>query len=89
MNKIRIITTYGCVACEIAKNLVSQAIQESGKNIELEVINHLDDNCKDFVKDYAISDYPAIIFMHYDTPLSIHIGTFPVPQILKIINTWS
>lgn len=86
---IRIIVTEGCIGCKIAENLVNKAIKEySYRKVEIEIINHLDTNYKDFIKNYSINDYPTIIFIKNDEVMSIHTGTMAVPQLLHEIKLW-
>lgn len=86
---IKIITTEGCIGCEIAKNLVNKAINQSMfTHVKLETIDCFDKNYREFINYYNIHDYPAIIFMRNNEVLFIHIGTMPVPQIIDEIKHW-
>ena len=88
MNEIWIITTEGCEGCRIARNLVYRAALQSHKDIKIDVINHLDESYKSFIKTYNIKDFPTIVFIKNDVVMSIHTGTMPVPQLLHEIKLW-
>lgn len=89
MNTIRIITTKGCDGCYIAKNLVNKAINSFSEiTIKVEYIDCLNEDYRTFIKQYAIKDFPTIIFMKGDIVMSIHTGTMPVPQLLHEIKLW-
>lgn len=93
MNTIRLIITNGCIGCNIAKNLIKKAIDllaytQINVEINVEIIDHLDENYRNFIREYAINDFPTIIFMKGDTVMSIHTGTMAVPQIIHEIKLW-
>ena len=88
MNEIWIIVTEGCEGCRIATNLVEKAVKQSEQDIKINVINHLDESYKPFIKTYDIKDFPTIVFIKSDIVMSIHTGTMPVPQILYEIKLW-
>lgn len=89
MNTIRLIITNGCIGCDIAKNLIKKAIDLlPNKPINVEIIDHLDENYRNFIREYAIDDYPTIVFMKGNTVMSIHSGTMAVPQIIHEIKLW-
>ena len=88
MNEIWIIVTEGCEGCRIATNLVNKAAMLSTKEIKVDIINHLDEHYKTFIKSYDIKDFPTVVFIKNDVVMSIHTGTMPVPQILHEIKLW-
>lgn len=94
MNEIWIIVTEGCEGCRIATNLVNKAVEKSGQDIEVkiniktEIINHLDEHYKTFIKTYDIKDFPTIVFIKNDVVMSLHTGTMPISQILHEIKLW-
>lgn len=88
MNEIWIIVTEGCEGCRIARTLVNKACLLSTKEIKVDVINHLDEHYKTFIRTYGIKDFPTIVFIKNDVVMSIHTGTMPVPQILYEIKLW-
>ena len=89
MNVIRLITTEGCDGCRIAKNLIAKAVLMSEiRNITFEWIDCQDENYKDFIKEYGITDFPTIVFIKDMMVQSIHIGTMAVPQLLYQIKLW-
>ena len=88
MNEIWIIVTEGCEGCRIAKNLVNKACMLSTKEIKVDVIDHLDEHYKTFIKTYNIKDFPTIVFIKSDVVMSLHTGTMAVPQLLHEIKLW-
>lgn len=89
MNVIRLITTEGCDGCRIAKNLITKAVLMSEiRNITFECIDCQNENYKDFIKEYSITDFPTIIFIKDMMVQYIHIGTMAVPQLLYQIKLW-
>lgn len=88
MNVIRLITTEGCEACNIAKKLITDAIKQSGASVKLQIIDCLDEKYKDFIRIHNIYDYPTIIFMQDDITIFTRKGTMAVPQLLYQIKLW-
>lgn len=86
-NVIRIITTQGCLGCDIIKTLVSDVLKDFAKDIiKVEIIDCLDDDCKQFIKTHVIYDYPTIVFIQDDKILSIYTGTMPRWKIKEEIH---
>jgi hypothetical protein len=88
MNEIWIIVTEGCEGCRIATNLVNKAVEKSGQNIKVDVINNLDESYKPFIKTYDIKDFPTIVFIKNNVVMATHTGTMAVPQLLHEIKLW-
>ena len=89
MNIIRIITTEGCEGCRIARNIAYKAVTMSSiRNITLEYIDCKNEDYKDFIKEYGITDFPTIIFIKDMIVQYIHTGTMAVPQLLHEIKLW-
>ena len=84
-NKILIITTEGCVACDIMINIITKAINSSNKDIKLEIINHkyLDDK---FLKENKIYDFPHTIFSINNKVKDVIKGTIGIKVVFDIIE---
>lgn len=85
MNKILVITTKGCEACNIAVNNVKTAINQTSKNINLEITdyNNID---RHFLKKERIKDFPAIVYFVDDKIMNKSIGTNPIIVYLRWID---
>lgn len=85
MNKILIITTKGCEACNIAVNNVKAAIKQTSRNINLEITdyNNID---RHFLKKERIKDFPAIVYFVDDKIMNKSIGTNPIIVYLRWID---
>jgi hypothetical protein len=90
MNRIKLITTEGCYACEIAKNLLEKAVNLVSDPINVEIVDAFDEKTRDFIQEYglAIGDFPTMIFIRGDKVMSIHTGTMAVPQIIHEIRVY-
>lgn len=89
MNTIRIITTEGCKGCEIARNLIQDAVEESkNDNVCIQIIDCKNEAFKKFIKDNYVTDFPTIFFMKDSDIKYCHTGTMPVPKILHEIKLW-
>ncbi len=76
MNKILIITTKGCEGCQIAKYNVEQAINNSKKQIELEV-KDCSEVDKKFIYIRKVSDFPTVFYFIDDAIIHKTIGSYP------------
>lgn len=87
MNKILIITTKGCEACEIAKRNIEIAIMQASSNITIQTEDWKNIS-KDFIKRNNIKDYPTVLYMYDDTILNKAIGSFPSAVYLRWIDMY-
>ena len=87
MNKIILITTEGCIACNIAEKILSKAIKQCDiRDIKVEVVGFLYNKYKELVKRESISDFPATIFLKDDNVVDKFVGTTSVPQLISRIE---
>jgi hypothetical protein len=88
MNKILIITTEGCEACEIAVKNVDYAIfQTSRVEVESEV-NDWHDIKRDFIVKQHIKDFPTVVYMIDERVIHKAIGTYPTAVYLRWIDMY-
>lgn len=87
MNKILIITTEGCEACEIAKANINEAVNKSNVsiNIDTEDWHKL---TKKFIISNKIKDFPAALYMVDGNVVNKAIGTYPVVVYLHWIKLY-
>lgn len=86
-NVIRLVTTEGCQGCIIAINLIAKAIKKSHyKDIDFQIIDCLNEEYRQFINRYFITDYPTMVFIKDDKVLVKYEGTKPVRFIIDEIN---
>lgn len=86
---IYLITTKGCEGCKIAERLIKEAINKSTfTHIQLKIIDCLDDNYKQLIKDNNITDFPTMLFVRENYVLYKYIGTSPIHKIINLIQYW-
>lgn len=86
---IRLIVTDGCESCKIAEDIIRKAIKQSTfTHIEIEIINGVNNNYKQFINRYFIHDFPTIVFMRQNNVLTKFVGTNTVSNLVKEIKYW-
>lgn len=86
MNKILILTTEGCEACEIARRNVNIAAMQVSTEIEIEVKDWKED--KEFTKKQKVSDFPTVFYFVNDCIVNKAVGTYPSPVYLRWIDMY-
>lgn len=86
-NRILIITTVGCEGCVIARRNMVDAIKLSTKEITLDVLDK-DDVPKSFLEKQRIRDFPAIVFMNYETVKFKTVGSNPTIVYQRYIDLY-
>lgn len=76
MNKILILTTEGCEACNIAKTNVESAVTDFNKKVFIEIKDWHDIKLE-FIKKEHISDFPTVIYMINEKIVHKSTGTYP------------
>ena len=87
MNKILIVTTSGCEACNIAIDNVNNALLQSSEIIEKE-IKDWHDCTRNFIVENKIRDYPAVVYLNDKKVIKIAIGTYPTAVYLRWIDIY-
>lgn len=85
MNKILILTTEGCEACDIAKDNVSKAILNTDKTIKVDV-KDWHEMTRDFIISNKIKDFPAVLYIVNGAVVHKAIGTYPFIVYLRWIK---
>lgn len=87
LNTIIIITTEGCIGCQIMIDIVTNAINESNKDIELIVSSH-EFISKEFLKNNNIKDFPSTVFVSNNEIKGILVGTVNSSVVKDKINKY-
>lgn len=87
MNKILILTTEGCEACDIAKRNIEMAIFQSNKEIEQEVEDWHEEK-KDFILRNKIKDFPTVIYFVDNKLVHKAMGSYPTAVYLRWIDMY-
>ena len=85
MNKIKIITTKDCEACNILVQNAKEAVATTSKNVEL-IIKDKDDVNPKWLTANRIREYPTILVMEDDAILSRKTGCYPAIVLLRWID---
>ncbi len=85
MNKILILTTEGCEACDIAKRNVDIAISQANVEIEIEVKNWHEEKIE-FISRNKIKDFPAVLYFVNNRLVNKAIGSYPSAVYLRWID---
>lgn len=85
MNKILLITTKGCDACDIMRNAVHQAVGATKKDVECEDKDFSEVD-KDFIKKYGIKDFPTTLFFKNNRLVRKEVATRPYIVVLRWID---
>ena len=87
MNKILILTTEGCEACDIAKRNVDMAIFQSNKEIETEVKDWHEEK-REFLVKNKIKDFPAVLYFVDEGLVNKAVGSYPSVVYLRWIDMY-
>ena len=85
MNKITLITSEGCLGCEVMKASIKSAIEETKVDITVETMDIKYTN-KRFIRTFGITDTPCAIFFKDDKYLFKKIGSVPTVVVVQWIN---
>ena len=84
MIKIILIVKENCVACDIVKRVITQAINKAETDISLKTImsNPIDD------EHYMVKKYPTTLFFKDKSNISLARieGSFPIDYLNKVID---
>ena len=87
MNKILILTTEGCEACDIAKHNVEIAIFQSNKEIEKEVKDWHEEK-REFIVKNKIKDFPTVMYFVNERLVNKVVGSYPSAVYLRWIDIY-
>ena len=85
MNKITLITSEGCLGCEVMKKSIKTAIEQTKVSLEIEEMDI--NKCNNtFIKKFHIDDTPCALFFRDDKYLFKKIGSVPTVVVVQWIN---
>lgn len=85
MNKIVLITTEGCVGCDIMKRSIKSAIEQTKVDITVEELDIKKVNYK-FIRQFKVNDVPCVLFFKDNNYLFKKIGSVPAVVVVQWIN---
>lgn len=83
--KVLLITTKGCEACNIVKDLIQKALKIYGKEVEYEVKDK-DEVDKKFLSTYHVTDFPSTLLIENDMVVFNFSGTRPAIIIARFMS---
>lgn len=87
MNKILILTTEGCEACDIAQRNVDIATMQSTTEIQIEVKDYHEVD-KRFIVDNKVKDFPTVFYLIDDVVIYKAVGTYPSAVYLRWMDIY-
>ena len=85
MNKITLITSEGCLGCEVMRNSIKSAIEQTKVEVAVGEID-ITKAGKYLISKYHISDTPCVLFFKDDKFLFKKIGSVPTVVVIQWIN---
>lgn len=85
VNKVFIITTKGCEACNVLNNIMSEVIKASKVSFEF-VTKDVSEVDKTWLKQNKVKDFPTTFLIQNDSIRHSFVGTLPFIVILRYIN---
>lgn len=84
-NKIYIITTQGCEACSIVKNIIKSIYDSKKYEFEFAVVDRM--HVPEWISNNVVlEDFPTVVFVK-DNVIKYHFkGTKPAKEIEKILE---
>lgn len=85
MNRITLITSEGCLGCEVMKASIKAAIEKTKADVYVEEkditkVNNI------FIRKFHIEDTPCVLFFRDDKFLFKKIGSVPTVVVVQWIN---
>ena len=87
MNKILILTTEGCEACEIAKRNVDVAMSQATTEIMIQV-DDWHKVSKDLIVKNKVKDFPTVLYIIDDKVIHKAVGSYPSAVYLRWIDMY-
>ena len=85
MNKITLITSEGCLGCEVMRASIKAAIEKTNVDITVEEID-ITNTPKKIIKEFHVEDTPCAIFFRNNKYLFKKIGSVPTVVAVQWIN---
>ena len=87
MNKILILTTNGCEACDIAQRNVDIAISEANIEIQVDIKDWREED-RIFIKENKIKDFPTVLYIIDNNIVHKAVGSYPSAVYLRWIDIY-
>ena len=85
MNKVTLITSEGCLGCEVMKKSIKDAMAKTKVDIEIEELD-ISKGHHEFIRKFHIEDTPCALFFRNDKFLFKKIGSVPTVVVIQWIN---
>ena len=85
MNKITLITSEGCLGCEVMRASIKAAIEKTKVDIEIEEMD-INNTPKKIIKQFHVDDTACAIFFKNNKYLFKKIGSVPTVVVVQWIN---
>ena len=82
MNKITLITSEGCLGCEVMRASIKAAIEKTKVDIEIEEMD-INNTPKKIIKQFHVDDTPCAIFFKNNKYLFKKIGSVPTVVVVQ------
>ena len=87
MNKILILTTEGCEACDIAQRNVDIAMSQATTEIQIEIKDWHEEK-RDFIVKNKVKDFPTVFYFIDDKLIHKAVGSYPSAVYLRWIDMY-
>lgn len=87
MNKILILTTEGCEACDIAQRNVDIAMSQATTEIQIEIKDWHEEK-RDFIIKNKVKDFPTVFYFIDDKLIHKAVGSYPSAVYLRWIDMY-
>ena len=87
MNKILILTTEGCEACDIAQRNVDIAMSQATTEIMIQV-DDWHKVSKDLIVKNKVKDFPTVLYIIDDKVIHKAVGSYPSAVYLRWIDMY-
>lgn len=87
MNKILILTTEGCEACDIAQRNVDIAMSQATTEIQIEVKDWHEEK-RDFIIKNKVKDFPTVFYFIDNKLIHKAVGSYPSAVYLRWMDMY-
>lgn len=87
MNKILILITEGCEACDIAQRNVDIAMSQATTEIQIEVKDWHEEK-KDFIIKNKVKDFPTVFYFIDNKLIHKAVGSYPSAVYLRWMDMY-
>lgn len=87
MNKILILTTEGCEACDIAQRNVDIAMSQATTEIQIEIKDWHEEK-RDFIVKNKVKDFPTVFYFIDEKLIHKAVGSYPSAVYLRWMDIY-